>query len=64
MPKFKKPSWKSATRSWKVEFAVFLVQTISSFCYIIYSSFNDDSNVECVLGTSYKYCLTVCNGLR
>lgn len=36
MPKFKKPSWKSTTRSWKVEFALYYVQTIFSFYYIKY----------------------------
>lgn len=36
-------------------FFFFNVQTVSSFCYIIYSSFNDDSSVDCILGTSYKY---------
>lgn len=37
---------------------LFYVQIVSSFCCIIYSSFNDDSRVECILITSENTPLT------
>lgn len=53
MPKFKEPSWKSAARSWKVDFALFWIQTFFFLLYKVY--FFDDWNIECFCGSFSFY---------